>query len=132
MKPLNLLLLGPALYLTLAGQSSCVPPGGPGGPITEPPQVQTACELLTLEVPVAEQFKSQLTPAEQNLLAQAEDAVLSCTKGDATTAIIDIEVGVIDILINKGVTPTSPPAAQKPALQHRLQERSLTHSHLHM
>lgn len=72
--------------------------------ITEPPQVQSACTMISLAVPAAEIFKSQLGPTEQAILASAETALSDCASGNATAAILDVAVAIENLLMKRGVT----------------------------
>jgi hypothetical protein len=92
-----------ALPLALAG---CALPNGGiiVPPITEPPQVQQACTLLSLGVPVVEVFRDRLTATQQALLTSAETALQDCAAGNATVAILDLASAFETMLAQQGVT----------------------------
>jgi hypothetical protein len=92
-----------ALPLALAG---CALPNGGVilPPIAVPPQVQQACTLLSLGVPVAEAFRGRLTAAQQALLTSAETALQDCAAGNATVAILDLASAFETMLAQEGVT----------------------------
>jgi len=73
-------------------------------PITTPPQVQQACTLLSLGVPVAEAFRGRLTVTQQALLTSAETALQDCAAGNATVAILDLASAFEAMLAQQGVT----------------------------
>jgi L-asparaginase II len=73
-------------------------------PIAVPPQVQQACTLLSLGVPVAEAFRARLTATQQALLTSAETALQDCAAGNATVAILDLASAFETMLAQQGVT----------------------------
>jgi hypothetical protein len=72
--------------------------------VTEPASVQSACTMITLAVPVAELFRSNLTVAEQAMLTSAEAALTDCSAGNATAAVLDVATAIENFLAAHGTT----------------------------
>lgn len=94
-----------AAMLALTGcNGTIIPPVVIPNVITEPAQVQAACTLVSLAVPVAELFRDRLTVAEQGILTSAEAALKACSDGNATAAIIEVATAIENLLANRGTT----------------------------
>lgn len=72
--------------------------------IPMPYEIQAACAIIALAVPVAETFRNNMTVAQQALLTSAEAAVTDCAAGNATAAVLDVAKGIQAYLFGKGVT----------------------------